>query len=1070
MSQWPSAYDYVLPTGPPGDVTLTVDGREVQAKTGDLLIKVAQDHGTYIPRFCYHERMKPVGMCRMCLVEVEGMRGLQISCATVVADGMVVHTQSDAARQAQDGVLELLLINHPLDCPVCDRGGECPLQDTTLAFGPGESRFVEEKRHWEKPIPISDLVLLDRERCIQCGRCTRFADEIAGDALITLRRARATTPRSSRSPTDPFTSYFSGNTVQICPVGALTATPYRFQARPWDLSAVETSCTTCAVHCRGALESSSNRLVRLLGVDSEPVNHGWLCDKGRFGYEVVHSEERVRQPDGPQGRRARRVLVARGARRRGRRRSATCARRSTARSPSRCSAARAARTRTRTCGRASPRASSAPTTSTRSSVTACPPSVALGLPRRDDRRTSTAPRRSSCSASTSRKSCRSSTCGSSAPRRSSASRSSSSHRRDQGLTRYADVVDPRTLPGRAGRHVAAELVDAHSAAPVRATRDVARRRGAARRARRRRRRRPRSGRPGRVGRRAPCARPPQLAELPQRQVPRRAAPRQRARRARPRARARVPARPGHARRRPRLVRATRGARCRRARGLDAVGILQAARAGPDRTRSMLLGTDPHDDCPDHALAASALNAARLHDRDRHVRHRQHEARRRLPPRHDVGRAGRQRHQPRGSRAARRPEGLARRHRDARLAHRRRARAAARRGLRPRAPPRRSRTRSRGSRRRSPASTRTLLRRARDGVGAADRRAPPTSSCSVRSRSRSPTRRGSRSSRAGRRCDSVGASRTRPKPRPSASRRRRRCRGRSAPTAGRRRPPRRAAAAPPALHRWRRRRRTTPRRPARDAYALRLVTGRTLYDGGITVGRVRLAGRARRRAGAARPPAGPRPHRRRRRRRGAGHVVPRLARRSPCAPTTPIVPGTAYLPVQPARAARSATLVDLRRGRHRPAGGVAVVMLARRSAASSDGVDLEVVLIVIGKTVVVFALLLVLVLFYIWFMRKVIADMQNRIGPRTRRTVRRAPDARRRHQAVLQGAVDPGPGRPASCSSSRRTSRCSRRSSRSRSSRSAARSRSPATRRTCSSPTRRSACCSCWRCRASGSTA
>jgi NADH-quinone oxidoreductase subunit G len=295
MSQWPSPYEYVLPAGEPTPVTLTIDGREVQAKAGDLLIKVAQDNGTYIPRFCWHERMKPVGMCRMCLVEVDGMRGLQISCATVVTDGMVVHSRSDAALQAQDGVLELLLINHPLDCPVCDRGGECPLQDNTLAFGPGESRFVEEKRHWVKPIPISDLVLLDRERCIQCGRCTRFADEIAGDALISFG-ARGAETEVITNPDDPFTSYFSGNTVQICPVGALTATPYRFAARPWDLSAIETSCLTCAVQCRGALESTSNRLVRLLGVDSEPVNHGWLCDKGRFGYEVVHSEERVRAP------------------------------------------------------------------------------------------------------------------------------------------------------------------------------------------------------------------------------------------------------------------------------------------------------------------------------------------------------------------------------------------------------------------------------------------------------------------------------------------------------------------------------------------------------------------------------------------------------------------------------------------------------------------------------------------------------------------------------------------------------------------------------------------------------
>lgn len=276
-------------------VSITVDGRTVQVPKGELLIKAAQEHGTYIPRFCWHERMKPVGMCRMCLVEIEGVRGLPPACTTPVADGMVVTTVSDAVKSAQDGVLELLLINHPLDCPVCDRGGECPLQDTTLAFGPGESRFTEEKNHWEKPIPISDLVLLDRERCIQCARCTRFADEIAGDPLITFSERGGHTEIAT-FPDDPFSSYFSGNTVQICPVGALTAKPYRFKARPWDLSAVETSCTTCSVQCRGALESSSNRLVRLLGVDSDAVNHGWLCDKGRFGYEAVHHPDRVRHP------------------------------------------------------------------------------------------------------------------------------------------------------------------------------------------------------------------------------------------------------------------------------------------------------------------------------------------------------------------------------------------------------------------------------------------------------------------------------------------------------------------------------------------------------------------------------------------------------------------------------------------------------------------------------------------------------------------------------------------------------------------------------------------------------
>jgi len=295
MSQWPSPYEYTLSPVTGKTVTITVDGRAVEVPEGELLIKAAQEHGTYIPRFCWHERMKPVGMCRMCLVEVEGMRGFQIACATTVSDGMVVHTTTPEVKTVQDGVLELLLINHPLDCPVCDRGGECPLQDQTLAFGPGESRFVEEKRHWAKPIPISDLILLDRERCIQCGRCTRFADEIAGEPLIAFG-ARSSFTEVIAFPDEPFSSYFSGNTVQICPVGALTATPYRFKARPWDLSAVETSCVTCSVQCRGALESSSNRLLRLLGVDSEPVNQGWLCDKGRFGYEVVESEERVVHP------------------------------------------------------------------------------------------------------------------------------------------------------------------------------------------------------------------------------------------------------------------------------------------------------------------------------------------------------------------------------------------------------------------------------------------------------------------------------------------------------------------------------------------------------------------------------------------------------------------------------------------------------------------------------------------------------------------------------------------------------------------------------------------------------
>ncbi len=278
-------------------VTLTIDGRPVEADAGELLIAVAQRAGTYIPRFCWHPHLEPVGMCRMCLVELEGPRGraLTTSCTTRVAEGMVVHTASDVVRKAREGVLEFLLANHPLDCPVCDKGGECPLQDQTLAYGPGESRYVEEKRHFPKPIPLSDLVLLDRERCILCARCTRFAEEVAGDPLIEFI-SRANSTQVLTYPGEPFTSYFSGNTVQICPVGALTATPYRFRARPWDLEAVESTCPHCSVGCRLAVEASTNRVVRFQGVDNAPTNRGWLCDKGRFGFEYLNSPERLTTP------------------------------------------------------------------------------------------------------------------------------------------------------------------------------------------------------------------------------------------------------------------------------------------------------------------------------------------------------------------------------------------------------------------------------------------------------------------------------------------------------------------------------------------------------------------------------------------------------------------------------------------------------------------------------------------------------------------------------------------------------------------------------------------------------
>ena len=281
----------------PNAVSITINGRTVAARKGELIINAADREGEFIPRFCYHPRMSPVGMCRQCMVEVEGPRGpmMVVSCMTPVADGQVVRTETEQVKRAQEGMIELLLANHPLDCPVCDKGGECPLQDQAFSHGPGESRFVEEKRHYEKPIAISDLVFLDRERCILCDRCTRFAREVAGDPLISFTQ-RGNNTQVMTFPDEPFASYFSGNTVQICPVGALTAEPYRFKARPWDLEQRESTCTTCSVGCRTVVQSSRDELVRYQGVDSDPVNWGWLCDRGRFNFQSVNSENRLDTP------------------------------------------------------------------------------------------------------------------------------------------------------------------------------------------------------------------------------------------------------------------------------------------------------------------------------------------------------------------------------------------------------------------------------------------------------------------------------------------------------------------------------------------------------------------------------------------------------------------------------------------------------------------------------------------------------------------------------------------------------------------------------------------------------
>ena len=291
-----------MPEKDPNAVSITINGRTVEAQKGEFIIAAADRADEFIPRFCYHPRMSSVGMCRQCLVEVEGPRGpmMVVSCMTSVAEGQVVRTETPQVKRAQEGMIELLLANHPLDCPVCDKGGECPLQDQAFSHGAGESRFVEEKRHYEKPIAISELVFLDRERCILCDRCTRFADEVAGDPLISFTQ-RGNNTQVMTFPDEPFASYFSGNVVQICPVGALTAEPYRFKARPWDLEQRESTCTTCSVGCRTVVQSSRDELLRYQGVDSDPVNWGWLCDRGRFNFQSVNSEDRLENPQTKSG-------------------------------------------------------------------------------------------------------------------------------------------------------------------------------------------------------------------------------------------------------------------------------------------------------------------------------------------------------------------------------------------------------------------------------------------------------------------------------------------------------------------------------------------------------------------------------------------------------------------------------------------------------------------------------------------------------------------------------------------------------------------------------------------------
>jgi NADH-quinone oxidoreductase subunit G len=286
---------------PEGHVRLTIDGRETHAPKGELVIRACERLGIIVPRFCDHPLLEPAGACRQCLVEVEmGGRPMpkpQTSCTLTVAEGMVVKTQhtSAVADKAQQGIMELLLINHPLDCPICDKGGECPLQNQAMSSGRADSRFLDTKRTFAKPIPISTEILLDRERCVLCARCTRFSDQIAGDEFITILE-RGSEQQVGVAADQPFQSYFSGNTIQICPVGALTSTAYRFRSRPFDLVSTRGACEHCASGCMLRTDWRRGIVLRRLAGHDPQVNEEWNCDKGRFAFTYASAKDRITRP------------------------------------------------------------------------------------------------------------------------------------------------------------------------------------------------------------------------------------------------------------------------------------------------------------------------------------------------------------------------------------------------------------------------------------------------------------------------------------------------------------------------------------------------------------------------------------------------------------------------------------------------------------------------------------------------------------------------------------------------------------------------------------------------------
>src|SRR3954452_377977 len=285
-----------MPRPQPKTITFSIDGREVQAPENMMLVDAAKHGDVEIPVFCYEPKLgQPVGACRMCLVEIEGIGKLQTGCSTPVKDGMVVHTQSERVKEAQRSVVEFLLINHPLDCPVCDKGGECPLQDISFGWGGGRSSFIEPKRHFVNPLELSPTIAIDRERCILCYRCVRFSQEISEDyQLILLERGAHSYVATFDG--HPYVAPFSGNIVELCPVGALTSRPYRFRARPWDIEGAGSLCTLCPSQCNVTFTVRDERVLRVLGRMNEDVDDGWLCDKARSAYQATHVDERVTQP------------------------------------------------------------------------------------------------------------------------------------------------------------------------------------------------------------------------------------------------------------------------------------------------------------------------------------------------------------------------------------------------------------------------------------------------------------------------------------------------------------------------------------------------------------------------------------------------------------------------------------------------------------------------------------------------------------------------------------------------------------------------------------------------------